>query len=184
MSATGCILGFRWGDVGTCHVPAQQRLEQFVVDGAHRHDRLRPYKGGRGSFDVIMSNLAPLLARQKRMQVSVRATVTPTHDDLPAILDRFIAMGFHGVGFSPMLNAPTGRQEMSRDDLTLMLEGMAACGMAFERRTARGERYPFANMLQALREIHKGTHLPYPCGAGAGYLGVSADGDLSVCHRL
>jgi uncharacterized protein len=155
------------------------------LDGGQAlHDRLRPYKGGRGSFDTIMSNLAPLLARQKRMQVSVRATVTPAHDDLPAILDQFVAMGFHGVGFSPMLNAPSGRQELSADDLTRMLDGMVACGMAFERRTARGERYPFANMLQALREIHKGTHRPYPCGAGAGYLGVSADGDLSACHRF
>jgi uncharacterized protein len=155
------------------------------LDGGQAlHDRLRPYKGGRGSFDTIVSNLAPLLARQKRMQVSVRVTVTPAHDDLPAILDQFVAMGFHGVGFSPMLNAPSGRQELSRDDLARMLDGMVACGMAFERRTVRGERYPFANMLQALREIYKGTHRPYPCGAGAGYLGVSADGNLSACHRF
>jgi uncharacterized protein len=148
------------------------------------HDRLRPYKGGRGSFDTILRKLAPLLARQERMQVSARITVTPLHDDLPAILDRFVAMRFHGVGFSPMLNAPGGRQEMGADDLVRMLDGMVACGMEFERRTARGERYPFANILQALREIHRGTHRPYPCGAGAGYFGVSADGDLSACHRF
>ena len=148
------------------------------------HDRLRPNKAGRGTFEIILRNLAPLLARQKHMQVSARVTVTPAHDDLPGILDQFVALGFHGVGFSPMLNAPGGQGEMSRDDLTRMLEGMVACGMAFERRTVGGERYPFANMLQALREIHKGTHRPYPCGAGAGYLGVSADGDLSACHRF
>jgi uncharacterized protein len=35
-----------------------------------------------------------------------------------------------------------------------------------------------------MREIEKGTHRPYPCGAGAGYLGVSADGDLAACHRF
>jgi uncharacterized protein len=38
--------------------------------------------------------------------------------------------------------------------------------------------------VNALREIHKGTHRPYPCGAGAGYLGVSADGGLYACHRF
>ena len=47
-----------------------------------------------------------------------------------------------------------------------------------------GERYPFANMVNAMREIHRGTHRPYPCGAGAGYLGVSADGELAACHRF
>jgi uncharacterized protein len=33
-------------------------------------------------------------------------------------------------------------------------------------------------------EIHRGTHRPYPCGAGAGYFGVSAEGALSACHRF
>jgi uncharacterized protein len=148
------------------------------------HDRLRPFKGGRGSFERIRRAIAPLLARQRHAQVSARVTVTPQHDDLPATLDAFIDMGFHSVGFSPMLNSPDGREEMSRADLARMLEGMVACGLAFERRTVAGERYPFANILQALREIRRGTHRPYPCGAGAGYLGVSAEGDLFACHRF
>jgi uncharacterized protein len=38
--------------------------------------------------------------------------------------------------------------------------------------------------MTALREIHRGTHRPYPCGAGAGYFDVSADGDLAACHRF
>jgi uncharacterized protein len=65
-----------------------------------------------------------------------------------------------------------------------MLEGMIACGLAFERRVLRGERYPFLNMVNALRELQRGTHRPYPCGAGAGYFGVSASGDVSACHRF
>jgi hypothetical protein len=28
-------------------------------------------------------------------------------------------------------------------------------------------------MMTALEEVHRGTHRPYPCGAGAGYFGVS-----------
>jgi uncharacterized protein len=65
-----------------------------------------------------------------------------------------------------------------------MLAGMIACGLAFERQVLRGQRYPFLNMTNALRELHRGTHRPYPCGAGAGYLGVSAEGDLAACHRF
>ncbi|MBD0327481.1 MAG: SPASM domain-containing protein, partial [Pyrinomonadaceae bacterium] len=44
--------------------------------------------------------------------------------------------------------------------------------------------YAFLNMTNTMRELHKGTHRPYPCGAGAGYLGVSADGGLYACHRF
>jgi len=155
------------------------------LDGVgETHDRLRPYKGGAGSFERIMANVRPLLARQKRMQVSARVTVTPANLDLRRTLDAFIGEGFHSVGFSPMLSAPGGRDEMQREHLVEMLGGMIDCGREFERQLIAGARYPFANMVNAMREIHRGTHRPYPCGAGAGYLGVSADGDLAACHRF
>jgi uncharacterized protein len=155
------------------------------IDGPREvHDTLRPFKGGRGSFDAIMKRVEPLLKMQQRMQVSARVTVTPRNLSLRRTLDTFIAAGFHSVGFSPMLSAPTGEGEMQSEDLELMLGEMIDCGREFERASRRGQRYPFANMVNAMREIHRGTHRPYPCGAGAGYLGVSADGELAACHRF
>ncbi|MCE6998107.1 SPASM domain-containing protein [Saccharothrix sp. S26] len=149
-----------------------------------RHDLLRPHRDGRGSYQRVMDRVAPLLAMQRRMQVSARVTVTPLNLDLPRTLEEFTAAGFHGVGFSPMLSSPTGHGEMALPDLEVMLEQMTACGEEFVRRVLAGRRYPFTNLVTALREIHRGTHRPYPCGAGAGYLGVSADGELSACHRF
>ena len=155
------------------------------LDGAAaQHDRLRPFKGGKGSFEQIVERIAPLLAAQRRMQVSARVTVTPFNLDLPKTLDLFIGMGFHSVGFSPLLRAANGRAEMGEADMAEMLEAMIACGLAFERNVLQGRRYPFMNMQNALRELQRGTHRPYPCGAGAGYFGVSADGELSACHRF
>ena len=148
------------------------------------HDTQRPYQSGKGSYDRIMENLQPLLSRQRRMQVSARVTVTPANLMLRRTLDQFVADGFHSVGFSPMLSAPTGQGEMQGDDLEIMLGEMIDCGQEFERRSIAGDRYPFTNMVNAMREIQRGTHRPYPCGAGAGYLGVSADGDLAACHRF
>jgi len=148
------------------------------------HDRLRPAKGGRGSYHRVIANVQPLLARQRRMQVSARVTVTPANLGLRATLDHFIELGFHSVGFSPMLSAPSRRGEMQAPDLDVLLDEMIACGREFERRTVAGESYPFANMMTALQEIPRGTHRPYPCGAGAGYFGVSASGGLFACHRF
>jgi uncharacterized protein len=148
------------------------------------HDRLRPYRSRRGSFDRVMERVAPLLERQRRMQVSARVTVTPQNLDLKETLDAFVAVGFHSVGFSPLLRAPNGEHELDGAGLEAMLDEMVRCGTEFERRVVAGERYPFANAVNAMREIHRGTHRPYPCGAGAGYFGVSADGDLAACHRF
>ena len=48
------------------------------LDGpAEVHDLLRPYKGGQGSFARVMNRVRPLLALQRRMQVTARVTVTP-----------------------------------------------------------------------------------------------------------
>ena len=155
------------------------------IDGPRQaHDALRPFKDGRGSYDRVMQRVAPLLKRQRRMQVSARVTVTPRNLALRQTLDGLIAAGFHSVGFSPMLSAPSGNGEMQAHDLELMLGEMIECGREFERRSRLRQRYPFANMLNAMREIHRGTHRPYPCGAGAGYLGVSAEGELAACHRF
>lgn len=155
------------------------------LDGpAEQHNRLRAFKGGKGSFDQIVERIAPLLERQRQMQVSARVTVTPFNLNLPHTLDTFINMGFHSVGFSPLLRASNGQAEMGPEDMAEMLQGMIACGLAFEQHVMQGQRYPFMNMQNALRELQRGTHRPYPCGAGAGYFGVSADGDLSACHRF
>jgi uncharacterized protein len=155
------------------------------LDGPPKtHDALRPFKGGAGTYDTIIRNVRPLLARQKRMQISARVTVTAGNLSLFDTLSEFIALGFHSVGFSPVLNAPDGANEMTSGHLKTMLAEMVRCGYEFERRLLKGERYPFSNIVNALRELHRGTHRPYPCGAGAGYLGISADGNLSACHRF
>jgi uncharacterized protein len=155
------------------------------LDGVgETHDRLRPYRGGRGSYQRVLENVRPLLAMQRAMQVSARVTVTPANLALRETLDAFLDLGFHSVGFSPMLSSPAGTGEMGEDALGAMLEQMIACGDEFQRRVRGGERYAFLNMANAMRQLHRGTHRPYPCGAGAGYLGVSADGALSACHRF
>ena len=190
--ARGVTLNFSITTNGTLVTAADADFfEQFgfavtvSLDGLRdTHDRQRPFKGGQGSFERILENLAPLFDKQRKMQVSARVTVTPENLQLRETLDAFVAFGFHSVGFSPMLRAPSARGELAMGDLEVMLGEMIDCGREFERRTLAKEPYPFLNMLNALREIERGTHRPYPCGAGAGYLGVSAEGELSACHRF
>jgi uncharacterized protein len=148
------------------------------------NDRLRPMRRGGGSYDRVIANVRPLLARRQHAQVSARVTVTPANLGLREVLDHFVDMGFDSIGFSPVLSAPTRCGEMQTSDLELLLAEMIACGREFERRLLAGDSYPFANLISALEEIHRGTHRPYPCGAGGGYFGVSASGRLYACHRF
>lgn len=188
----GIHLGFSITTNGTLLTPQDADFfEEFgfavtvSIDGIGQiNDNLRSYKGGRGSYQDVIDRVKPLLAKQHKMQVSSRVTVTPQNLNLKETLDELILLGFHSVGFSPMLSSPTGRNEMGADSLSVMLEQMIQCGESFIENTIVGKRYPFSNMATSMRELHKGTHRPYPCSAGAGYLGVSADGGFFACHRF
>jgi uncharacterized protein len=83
-----------------------------------------------------------------------------------------------------MLHSPSGADQLEADHFDLLLSQMVECGRAFEDAAVAGRRYGFANEADALNQIHRGVHRPYPCGAAAGYLSVSASGDLSACHRF
>jgi uncharacterized protein len=181
ITTNGTLLGEAEGDL-----LAGFRFSVTVsLDGVGAiNDRLRPAKGGRGSFDRISANVAALRARHPRLPLSARVTVTPRNLGLSETLEGLLALGFDTVGFSPMLHAPNGRDEMQEMDLDRLLQAMIVCGEEYERRAMAGERYGFSNLETALQEIHRGTHRPYPCGAGAGYFGISATGEFAACHRF
>ena len=155
------------------------------LDGnKENHDLLRPMKNGKGTFDLIIKKIDPLLKIQNKMQVSARITVTSENLNVATTLKEFIAMGFHSVGLSPLLNANNRSNELSKEQQEQLLSEMIECGLEFEKAVMKSKPFPFLNMINAFKEIEKQTHKPYPCGAGAGYLGVSASGDLSACHRF
>jgi uncharacterized protein len=154
------------------------------LDGTQaQHDAQRPFANGAGSYRRIIDRLRPLLARAD-LDIAARVTVTPANLDLAAALQDLGRLGFRSVGFSPMLSSPTGAGQLQAGDLRTLLDQMIACGELLLRSVMAGDPLPFENMQSALREIHRGTHRPYPCGAGAGYFGVAADGTFSACHRF
>jgi len=149
------------------------------------HDRLRPYRSGNGSFATVAKNVSALLAvDQRRYRVLARVTVTPKNLDLPEIMNGLLDMGFDAVMFSPMLSAPSGKEEMLAADLDRLLDQLIRCGESFREGLRQGHILPFSNVITTLQRIHSYRREQYPCGAGGGYMGVSADGGLYACHRF
>lgn len=156
------------------------------IDGiGSKHDALRPFKSGRGSYTRAMTGASLLLDRaERRTPVFARVTVTPDNLDLEETLTGLVDAGFDSVQFAPTLSSPTGRGVMDGGTLMTLLDRMIACGEMVESRLQAGSVISFANMTGALRRIHEGSRDAYPCGAGGGYLGVSAEGGYFACHRF
>ncbi|MEQ8965510.1 MAG: radical SAM protein [Azospirillaceae bacterium] len=165
---------------------------QVSLDGpAAVNDGQRPMRrgggataGGAGSHARALDALTTIERVGRPRQLAARATVTPKSGALVPILDHLLGLGFDEVGFSAVTRSPDPSLAFDRPDFARFLAWMTACGEKALAAVLRGERYAFSNFHTALAEIHRGTHRPYPCGAGAGYLSANAEGDLYACHRL
>ncbi len=156
------------------------------VDGiGDTNDTLRPYISGKGSFTQVQEKLKLLFGIPNRnFRVLGRVTVTPQNLGLTETFQGLLDLGFDSVQFSPMLKSPSGKQEMSGKDFDSLLEQLISCGEIFRTGFMEKKLMPLQNVLSTLKRIHTYEREMYPCGAGGGYMGVSAEGELYACHRF
>lgn len=158
---------------------------QISIDGDRKtNDLARPMLSGGSSYDRIVKSLELMREHGRPNQLSARVTVTPWSRDLTAIFKHLVALGFDDVGFAPVLVSPNPSAAFSSGDFERFLVEMIECGRFALEEFKSGRRLLFSNLSTALDQLHLGTHRPYPCGAGAAYLSVNAEGELYACHRL
>ncbi|WP_414583035.1 radical SAM protein [Scytonema sp. PCC 10023] len=155
------------------------------IDGnQQQHDAIRQMNDGTSSYERLQAGLAVLNRYGRPQHLAARVTVTPKTGELLPILDHILSLGFDEVGFAAVLVSPNPSLTFSTADFGAFLSQMIACGEKALQEIAAGRSYPFGNLETALQEIHRGSHRPYPCGAGAAYLSANAEGKLFACHRL
>jgi uncharacterized protein len=160
-------------------------LVQVSIDGdAASNDAARPMHDRTGSYASILRGVGELRRAGGSAQLSARATVTPRSRRLVETLDHLIGLGFDDAGFAPVVVAPSPQDAFCEAGFRRFLAEMKECGQKALDELLDGRLYPFANFHSALQQIHRGTHRPYPCGAGAGYLSANAAGEFYACHRL
>jgi uncharacterized protein len=148
------------------------------------HRRLRMLNDHGDAYARLVANLDLFGKYGRPRHLSARMTVTPLTGDLAHALEHVMALGFDTAGFSPVLVSPDPVLAFTEAQLASLLDQMKVCGRRGLAHLREGRTYPFSNFETALHELHRGTHRPYPCGAGAGYLSVDAEGGIYACHRL
>ncbi|MDQ0784648.1 radical SAM/SPASM domain-containing protein [Streptomyces sp. B3I8] len=148
------------------------------------HDALRRTRGGGSAYDRLRAGLEVLRLHGRPRHLAARVSVTPRTQRLLDVLEHGISLGFDEVGFAAVVSAPDPAFEINYDAFAGFLDRMLECGRTALREVTAGRHYPFGNFHTALHQLHRGSHRPYPCGAGAGYLSASAQGGLYACHRL
>ncbi len=148
-----------------------------VVNDRHRRDR-------RGSSSQrAIEAVRPLLDNPGSAKVAARVTVP--HDDL-RVLERVEALtrvGFQEVGVSPLRSSAEPGLRLQGEDWPAFLAEMVRAAEAEWDRVRHGDSWRFSNLAIALKELHRGSSRPLPCGAANGYVSLGAGGGYFTCHR-
>ncbi len=144
------------------------------------NDRLRPYHSGRGSYDIILERIRPLLDRKLAV---ARVTVTKINLDVVHTVHTLLDEGFREVGCSPV-DAKNPAYDLDGADYARLLEGFAVLSREYVEAACRGEKHGFTNIGNILKAIHSGHNKEYPCGAGLQMVAAAPNGKMSLCHRF
>jgi len=183
-SAEGRTVSFHLTTNGTLLTPeAAERLSAVGVsvlvsmDGDRAgHDAHRRFENGRGSYDTIAQNLARL---PPGFSVAARATVTESSPALPVLVRHLEGLGFATVHLAPVSGGVLRPALVAR--LCEDYEAVAALEL---ERVSGGGRPLVGNLAESVAALERGAPRRLPCGAGARYLSVAADGTLALCHRF
>lgn len=154
------------------------------IDGPKEvHDAIRPFVGGKGSYDLIRKNVDFLLRNYRVAPIGARVTVTRKCLEINRILDHLLEMGFYEAGFSPV---STSHKELAltKEDLGRFYEELGVGGKRYVELALENRYSGLANMSNTLKQVHEGTARAHPCGAGVGLVGTNQKGDLFLCHRF
>jgi uncharacterized protein len=156
------------------------------IDGPREmQDRFRVFHNGAGSYDVVAPKIKELLRVHRSRPIGARVTLTSDTLDITKIYRHLTEeLGFWEVGFAPVTTSPNQKYAIGDTGFDKMLGQFRALAAEFLEAVAVNKHHGFSNVKDTLEEIHKGVSKAYPCGAGLGLLGVSTDGDVSLCHRF
>jgi len=154
------------------------------IDGGQAlNDAQRPLKSGGSSYSLIAKRLRPLLEQPGNVRLGARVTVTAGEANLRNRLDAIVALGFAEVGFSPVRGGGPSGAGLAPDDWPSYLAEMIGVARGELTAVLSGGSIRLTNFAIALRQLHRGACMPYPCGAGGGYFSVAADSTWYACHR-
>lgn len=149
------------------------------------HDIMRPFVNGQGSYDTIRNHLEAFRKELRPNEVawSLRATFTNSHLHFTDQVFHLAGLGFQDISVEPCVsNDPYLGIRWA--DLPVLKAEYTDFAERYLEKIRAGQRFSFFHFRVMLDQTMRGTQRLTQCGAGNGYLAVSARGKLYPCHRL
>ena len=148
------------------------------------HDRMRPFRNGKGSYDLIMPKFKKVAESRNQTNYYVRGTFTHYNLDFSKDVLSLADEGFKQISVEPVVASPADAYALRTEDLPQIFEEYDKLAVEMIKREKEGRGFNFFHFMIDLT----GGPCVYKrlsgCGSGTEYLAVTPWGDLYPCHQF
>lgn len=155
------------------------------IDGRKEvNDRMRPYRGGQGSYDTIVPKFIKVAESRNQDKYYVRGTYTRYNLDFSEDVKHLADLGFKQISVEPVVSGPEDDYSIREEDIPVLCEEYDKLAKSYLDYQNKGKPFNFFHFMLDL----EGGPCVYKrlsgCGSGTEYLAVTPWGDLYPCHQF
>ena len=155
------------------------------IDGRREvHDRMRPFRGGQGSYDLVVPKFRKVAQSRNQMNYYVRGTFTHYNLDFSRDVLHLADLGFEQISVEPVVADPKEPYALKQEDLPRLMEEYDTLAKELLRRKKEGHGVNFFHFMIDLSGGPCVAKRLSGCGSGTEYLAVTPWGDLYPCHQF
>ena len=166
---------------------ANKEMDNVVlsIDGRKEvHDRMRPFRKGAGSYDLIVPKFQKLAESRNQERYYVRGTFTHYNTDFSNDVLHLADLGFKQISVEPVVAQPEDPYAITEEDIPVICEEYDRLAKEMIRRKKAGEDFNFFHFMIDLEGGPCVAKRLSGCGSGTEYLAVTPWGDLYPCRQF
>ena len=148
------------------------------------HDNMRPFRNGKGSYDLIVPKIQKLADSRDQKRYYIRGTFTRNNLDFSQDIKHYVDLGFKEISIEPVVGDPSDPYAIREEDLPQIFEEYDNLAKFMIEKEKKGEGFNFFHFMIDL----EGGPCVYKrmsgCGSGTEYLAVTPWGDFYPCHQF
>lgn len=148
------------------------------------NDKMRPFRGGKGSFDLIVPKFQKFAEMRGDRDYYVRGTFTRHNLDFSKDVMEFADLGFRSMSIEPVVAKPEEEYAIREEDLPQIMEEYDHLAEEYIKRKKEGRGFNFFHFNIDLNQGPCVAKRLSGCGSGTEYLAVTPWGDFYPCHQF
>ncbi|MCR5467912.1 MAG: thioether cross-link-forming SCIFF peptide maturase [Lachnospiraceae bacterium] len=155
------------------------------IDGRKEiNDMMRPFRGGQGSYDVIVPKFQKFAESRNQTNYYVRGTFTRNNLDFSKDVLHLADLGFKQISVEPVVAEEKDSYALREEDLPQLFEEYDNLAKEMVERKKAGKDFNFFHFMIDLEGGPCVAKRLSGCGSGTEYLAVTPWGDLYPCHQF